>query len=154
MDDGNELLEWFLDEVGDSAPPEFLELVQRPDVSITSVTWDTRSDPVHSWSSVQPIGYEREHTWEVELEHGGVTSTHTIDGGISYLALTEEDEEQPPAVHIGVEELDDDHHCPICSARFDEDIWEYAFGFGDRSGASSYYDCPTDECEGTAVVLV
>lgn len=42
--------------------------------------------------------------------------------------------------------------CPVCGRDFDQDEWEVRSQGGDSWGGYAIHECPTDGCEGTAMV--
>lgn len=43
-------------------------------------------------------------------------------------------------------------NCPVCEREFDADEWIETSVGADAWGGSAHYECPTDNCEGTASV--
>jgi len=123
--------------VDDNADSDYMRSTRERGAVAVSQYWErtvTLTSPADQW----------EITFSYPLEHNTV---HGDDGGV--------DETQHPLL-IGIEELREDHgyECPCCGTPFAGDKWEFVTGAGDRAGAISVYDCPTNDCTGTARVLV
>lgn len=126
--------------------------LDHPDVWV-KVDVETDTENFYSTHSIGPIGAIIQKQITVELDLDGLTKRRMFYGETK--SVTYEDDSDKHKHSETVWSTDDFSavHCPLCEHQFNRDDWTETRSFGDRTGSSVYYDCPSESCEGEIVVV-
>lgn len=153
LDDLDEAQREYLDEQF-SVPIE--DAIVADGITVSIAREAVRSDNLYSWSEPTAVGVEQD--WELTVilkwDHNVLTETASVPLGTTITSFSDTGETERDYIILGIEEDESEYECTYCERTFDSNEWVYAGGYGDRSGATTIYDCPTDECAGEAHVVI